>query len=70
MAVEATTSPTFQAGIPKPLFQAPPLILITPYYSMWDVTADGKRFLLPVPAAQAAQAPFTVVLNWQAALRK
>jgi hypothetical protein len=33
------------------------------------VSADGKRFLFAVPVAQT-QAPFTVVLNWQAGLKK
>jgi len=33
----------------------------------WDVTADGKRFLLLV--LQDAQAPFTVWQNWESALK-
>jgi hypothetical protein len=36
---------------------------------MWDCTADGRRFLV-VTAKGKDQAPFTVVLNWQAALKK
>ena len=36
----------------------------------WDVTADGRRFLVAVPLEQSAQAPFTVVLNWQEGLKK
>jgi len=35
-----------------------------------DVTADGSRFLIGVPVAQSASVPFTVVLNWQATLKK
>ena len=55
----------FDAGIPKRLFQAPP----TPG---WDVSADGKRFLLAVPAngSESASPPITVLLNWQAELKK
>ena len=54
----------FQAGIPKQLF-APPQSL------GWDVTGDGKRFLMMVAAGQQnAQTPITVVLNWQAGLKK
>jgi hypothetical protein len=34
------------------------------------VTADGKRFLLVTPVGQNASAPFTVVLNWMAGLKK
>jgi Tol biopolymer transport system component len=37
----------------------------------WDVTADHKRFLMLMhPGAQTAQTPITVVLNWQADLKK
>ena len=31
---------------------------------------DGKRFLFAVPVEQTAPQPFTVVLNWQAELKK
>jgi eukaryotic-like serine/threonine-protein kinase len=60
MAVAVTTNPVFQAGTPKPLFQAP----AQPGHDVGDYTVDGKRFLFLAPAAQGA-APFTVVLNWQ-----
>jgi eukaryotic-like serine/threonine-protein kinase len=69
MAVAITTQPAFEAGIPKALFQMPvaggPAI-----GSKWDVTADGQRFLIAAPAAASATTPFTVVLNWQAGLKK
>ena len=66
MAVEITTSPLFQAGIPKPLFALPPNA------GAWDVTADGERFLavLPFQPQQNARTPVTVVLNWEAGLKK
>jgi len=69
MAVEVSTVPVFQAGVPRVLIQAPLIgaLGITP---TWDVTSDGKSFLFVTPAEQAAHAPFTVVLNWQAALKK
>lgn len=38
------TASGFKAGKPKPLFRAPESV------SFWDVTADGNRFLMPVPA--------------------
>jgi Tol biopolymer transport system component len=66
MAVDISESPVFRAGVPKALFQAPP----HPSFiseNHWDVTRDGKRFLF---AAQNTQAPFTVVLNWPALLKK
>ena len=66
MAVEISANPAFSAGVPKSLFQAPryPSFISENH---WDVTRDGKRFLF---AAQSTQAPFTVVLNWQAGLKK
>jgi eukaryotic-like serine/threonine-protein kinase len=68
MAVEVTTNPVFQAGAAKLLFQAPqqPSVSVTE----GDYTVDGKRFLFLAPVGQTAQAPFTVVLNWQAGLKK
>jgi Tol biopolymer transport system component len=68
MAVEVTTNPVFRAGIPKALFQT--TVGTTGSLSTWDVSADGKRFLMPAPSAASAQQPFAVVLNWQAALKK
>ena len=39
----------------------------------WDMTTDGKRFLMTVEPNQGQQnesTPITVVLNWQADLKK
>lgn len=51
MAVEVTTTPTFKAGTPKLLFQAPAAYQSAtdnnPGYS--DASADGKIFALSVP---------------------
>jgi len=65
MAVDMSgNGSAFQVGVPKQLFAAP-------QNTDWDVTADGNRFLMTVaPAKQGAQAPITVVLNWQADLKK
>ena len=67
MAAEITLAPVFRAGIAKALFQMPPEGGPSSG-SMWDVTSDGKRFLIPMP--QSTTTPFTVVLNWQAGLKK
>jgi len=64
MSVSITSKPVFQAGGPRPLFQLPSGFI------GGDVTADGKRFLIGVPVGQSASLPFTVVLNWQTALKK
>jgi Tol biopolymer transport system component len=64
MAVEVAVGDLFQAGTSKPLFKVSSGVLST-----WSVQAGGKRFLFAVPVEQT-QAPFRVVLNWTAALRK
>ena len=65
MAVDVSGSgTTFQAGVPKQLFAAPD-------NRGWDVTADGKRILMLVSSVQQnARTPITVVLNWQANLKR
>ena len=35
----------------------------------WAVTRDGDRFLLAAPASHSTPSPFTVVFNWQAAVK-
>jgi eukaryotic-like serine/threonine-protein kinase len=71
MAVDISTSPAFKAEIPKALFESA-LLPAGATVFRWDVSADGKRFLLNTlgtDAASAAQPPITVVLNWQAGLK-
>jgi len=70
MAVEVAADPAFRAGVPKALFQAPLASLRVTGLRQWDVTADGNHFLFTTAAAETAQAPFTVVLNWPSALKK
>jgi Tol biopolymer transport system component len=70
MAVEVTTTPVFQLGTPKPLFRSTALTNANSRFANWTVTPDGQRFLIPVPASANAEASYTVVLNWQAALKQ
>jgi serine/threonine protein kinase/Tol biopolymer transport system component len=69
MAVDVTTAGGFQSGAPKPLFQVPGTGAGALGQS-WDMAPDGKRFLLPVPISAQDVPPFTVVLNWQASLKR
>lgn len=59
MSVDISAKPVLEAGAPRPLFQLPPGVI------GFEVTADGRRFLIGTPVALTAPAPFTVVLNWQ-----
>ena len=69
MVVTVATRPVFQAGVPKVLFQTPPGSVNLVNRPQWSPSPDGKRFLFMVPDTQG-EAPFTVVLNWQATLKK
>ena len=61
-SVEVKAGPAFEAGIPKPLFDVSST-------GSYDVGKDG-RFLIGVPVEQSGATPITVVMNWQAGLRK
>jgi serine/threonine protein kinase/Tol biopolymer transport system component len=69
MAVDVATAAGFQAGAPKALFPVP-ATREGALGQSWDVAPDGKRFLFPVPVSGQDNTPFTVVLNWQAGLKK
>ena len=74
MAADVTTSPAFKVGVPKVLFSAPiwgggSVQNVTRY----DVTADGKKFLINTVASEdgaSAVTPITVVLNWEELLKR
>lgn len=72
VSVKATSQPkpAFEPGTPEPLFDshiAPrgPTQLVWEY----DVTSDGKRFLVNTTAVSTSP-PLTVVVNWNAGLKK
>jgi hypothetical protein len=70
MAVDTKTEPTFQAGAPHPLFTAPAIVGATNGEFRYDVTRDGKKFLMTDVAAGEPSSPVTVVLNWDRGLKK
>jgi eukaryotic-like serine/threonine-protein kinase len=65
MVVNVTTDTVFRLGTPKTLFPAPPN-----NSHIWDVTADGDRFLISTAVTEETSLPFNVILNWQAGLKK
>ena len=69
MAVEVSAvGGTFHAGIPKMLFETH---MSSPFYwTNYAPSADGRRFLIPVPVEQETALPMTVVLNWMAGLKR
>src|SRR5262249_25621666 len=71
MAVEVKTNPQFQViGTPKAVFDS--YITVTSFWTVsYDVGADGKRFLAASRSdEEAVSAQITVVLNWQAGLKR
>jgi len=71
MAVEVATSPTFRAGTPKPLFDAPFLRFPSGQGPWFDVAPDGRRFLMAKrPERPAASGELQVVMEWFEELRR
>jgi Tol biopolymer transport system component len=64
MAVQQTGDAVFPFREPKRLFP------VSFAGTTWDVTRDGQRILVALPASQGTPAPFRVVLNWQATLKE
>jgi Tol biopolymer transport system component len=70
MAADVVTVPRLKVSEPHLLFASPVWAGgRTNQVHRWDASADGQRFLIPT-LAQGYSAPFTVVLNWQAGLKK
>ena len=66
VAVESNEN-FFRPGTPEPLFQTR---MVPSFFREYDVTHDGKRFLLNVPIADPGEEPITVIVNWPRLLRK
>jgi serine/threonine-protein kinase len=69
LAVDVQTDPDFTAGTPRVLFEEP--------YAMWygggnnyDVTPDGRRFLMIKTDLESAPRQIHVVLNWFEELKR
>ena len=73
VAIKAALAPkpVFEAGVPAPLFDAhDAAINVLIGLFGYDVTSDGKRFLVLTSGEAAAAPPLTVVVNWMAGLKK
>jgi hypothetical protein len=68
MAVSVETKPTFKRGTPQSLFP-------NRYIGQFDISSDGKRFLMLKPAADEkfkaeASQKIVVVVNWLEELKR
>ncbi|MGB6200073.1 MAG: protein kinase, partial [Candidatus Acidiferrales bacterium] len=61
------TGGSIEIGNTQTLFQMAPASSTAPAY---DVTSDGKKFLVAVPVAASGAEPVTLVTNWLAAVKK
>jgi serine/threonine protein kinase/Tol biopolymer transport system component len=65
MAVPVKTGAHFEHGLPSALFQTR-----SPSGATYDVSPDGKRFLIVQSLGDAASASLMVVLNWRGGVKK
>jgi hypothetical protein len=64
--------PTLKPGVPARLFGIPASAAarFVRRNIIYDVTPDGQRFLINVPAEEPSSSRITVVLNWMSTLNK
>lgn len=69
MAATVNSRAGFEARVPQALFEArmPPT---GPGGYQYDVTADGKRFLVITSRQEMSEAPITVEVNWLAGAKR
>jgi len=60
---------SLKLSLPKPLFPTR-LQFDSSFLRQYDVSADGKRFLLAQPLEESASVPITVIVNWPELLKK
>ena len=68
MRVEVSTAPAFDAGVPEALSTLPLAAIHS--RNLLVAAPDGQRFLGVLAAGNANATPTTVVLEWNAALRR
>jgi DNA-binding winged helix-turn-helix (wHTH) protein/Tol biopolymer transport system component len=61
-SVPVSDQPVLEVGSLTTLFQAPGIA------PDWDVSADGKRFLIMVPEGRSTSTSFSLIFGWQRAL--
>jgi eukaryotic-like serine/threonine-protein kinase len=71
LRIGAGAKPSLEPASPQTLFAAPPLSHYTAYTYDYDVTVDGKQFVLATAVDRPGSSlPLNVVLNWDATLKK
>jgi hypothetical protein len=72
MKASAGPKLAFEAGPPVALFDAHIATAPNILFAKYDLTADGKRFLIDTPSGSGAVSSpsLNVVVNWYASLKK
>jgi hypothetical protein len=65
-----SASEPFREGLPKALITVPPVFFGGFATRSYAVSNDGQRFLITDAGGTRNDPPLTVVLNWQAGLKK
>jgi len=76
MSVAIETQPKFRLGAPTLMFELPPVYSsgFAQLRRQWDVTPDGKRFLILAPgsgaSSESGKPRIVFVVNWLEELRR
>jgi hypothetical protein len=70
MSVKLQSGASFRAAVPKELFELPLPEPVSGFANSYDVTADGRRFLVNTLIRNSPSSPISVVLNWATGLRR
>jgi hypothetical protein len=65
MAADIDTSNGFRSATPRRIIDAPPPLVPVG----WSLTPDARRFLFITTPNGGRPLPFTVVMNWAAAVK-
>ncbi len=66
MATDVKLGTTFEAGVPRQLFQLPGRLA----GERFAISADAQRFLVPLVPQTLDRPMLTTVLNWTADIKK
>ena len=66
LAADVTAGPAFQSATPRRLFET----RIAEPLGRYEVSGDGKRFLIPLPVETDTNRPLTLIENWLAAAKR
>jgi Tol biopolymer transport system component len=70
MSTQIVQAPTFTPGTPQRLFQTQVPEGVSRYRNRYEVSKDGKRFLVFMQTNRSAPTGITTVLNWTAGLQQ